>query len=215
MLVSYRNNFLFVHVPKTGGTSVRHALRKYRHNPDIFRINQTLACFGIEVNHFSRDFRKLKFRAHERADRIADVMPDEIFQRLFKFAFVRNPWDLIASLYKFIRKTPSHKRHRLVNRMSFPEFIDFALFKQLCHQKRLLTDQNGNLLVDFVGRFENLESDFAQVARQLQLDAKIPHLNQTNPSAYQDFYDENLRAKVSSAYRDDIEQFQYEFSRAA
>ena len=211
MIVSYERNFLFVHVPKTGGTSIRAVLGQHCHNPKVFWSNRVLAKVGIEVNYLTRDYRKLQFRTHDRIANAQRLLPTDVYERLFKFAFVRNPWDLLVSLFKFIRKTESHKRHRLVSKMEFSEFIDFAVTKQIAHQSRLISDNRGNILTDFIGRFENLTQDVQIILQKTGIPAKLPHLNRTPTSCYQDFYSALSKEKVAIAYQVDIDAFEYEF----
>ena len=120
MLISYDRRFLFVHVPKTGGSSVRVALGRYAHDATQYRVNQLARRLGIRLNHLALDHRKRYFRTHERASVIKRCLPTELFDAFFKFAFVRNPWSLLVSQYKFIRQNASHRRHRVVRSMSFP-----------------------------------------------------------------------------------------------
>ena len=215
MIISYERNFLFVHVPKTGGTSIRHALKRYEHDASRYLVNRCLSTCGIGVNYLSRDYCKNRFRAHESASRVAATLPDDVFARLFKFAFVRNPWDILVSMYKFILKTKAHKRHRLVRKMEFAEFVEYAVSKRICDQSRLLTDDQGILLVDYVGRFESFSSDYARIASTIGVSPDIAHLNRTNSTGFQDFYDRKLRSRVETAYRNDIDLFQYEFESSS
>ena len=159
MIVSYERRFIFFHIPKTGGTSIRRVLLPYCHDPLQYAVNRLFARFGVEVNHRVGGYRRLRFRTHERALVAANLIPPAEFDSLFKFAFVRNPWDQLVSMYKYIQRTTSHKRHSVVREMEFGDFVKFAAEKELAHQKRLIADESGKLLVDYVGRFETLSVD--------------------------------------------------------
>ena len=211
MIVSYERRFAFFHIPKTGGTSIRRVLLPYCHDPLQYAVNRILARFGVEVNHRLGGYRRLRFRTHERALVAKQLLPDTEFDSLFKFAFVRNPWDQLVSMYKYIQRTTSHKRHAVVRQMEFREFVKLAAEKQLAQQKRLIADDSGKLLVDYVGRFETLASDFEKIRQRLGLQRKLPHLNKTERGSYVDYYDASSIEFVRNAFRDDIETFQYEF----
>lgn len=211
MIVSYERRFAFFHIPKTGGTSIRRVLLPYCHDPLQYRINRLLSRFGVEVNYRLGGYRRFRFRTHERASVAANLLPSAEFESLFKFAFVRNPWDQLVSMYKYIQGTESHKRNAAVRRMEFRDFVRFAAEKGLAQQKRLIADESGKLLVDFVGRFENLAPDFEIIRNKLKLKRKLPHLNKTDRGGYEDFYDASSIDIVRTAFRDDIETFQYEF----
>jgi hypothetical protein len=100
----------------------------------------------------------------------------------------------------------------------------------------MLFDTRGNLLVDFVGKFERLQNDFELVCKQLGFkDSGLPHINSSDKksrelrrslrnilhgnrvnrlSRYVDFYDEETRESVAWRYREDIENFNYSFADA-
>jgi hypothetical protein len=211
MIVSFESSFLFVHVPKTGGTSIRTVLSPYAHHPELLGINRALSAVGIPINYVLGGYRHYRFRPHEPIRRALELYPQELFERLFKFAFVRNPWDLLASYRQYIRSNPGHKRHRRVARLSFSDYLRFAIDKRMGRQRPLLTDQQGRVCLDFVGRFENLQQDFTIVAQRLQLQSRLPHTNRSAHRDYRDFYTPRTRQMVLDAYAEDIDTFGYEF----
>ena len=161
MLVSYDHDFLFVHVPKTGGTSVRNALAPFASEPLNYWHNRglkqtrlsTQTCY-LEISSPIAIANMLRFRLPNAA------FPKTFSTGLFKFSFVRNPWDLLVSNYSYILNHPGHKRYRRVNKLTFPEFIEFAAVKGVGFQKQAISDASGNLLVDRVGFFEKPEERF-------------------------------------------------------
>jgi hypothetical protein len=103
----------------------------------------------------------------------------ELFGDYFKFGFVRNPWDRMVSMYKYF----GYQRI-----CGFNEFVcrDFGkdLWRTMrwfvCPQTEYLCDENGELIVDFVGRYEALQADFHEVCRRLGLPpTDLPHVNDT------------------------------------
>ncbi|MCA9216817.1 MAG: sulfotransferase family 2 domain-containing protein [Planctomycetales bacterium] len=208
MLISFEKRFLFVHVPKTGGTSMRAVLQKHA-DPQDSAVNRLLESVGISVNHFLGSYRSYRFRTHERLAVVNRRLPNPVFAELFKFGFVRDPWELLPSMYRFIRKTPHHKRHRAVSQMCFPTFIEFAIAKKLANQKRLIANSRGEILLDFVGKFERLEADFARVREKLGIRRGLPHLNGTKQKTVAAYYDSATVRRIQSAFADDIETFGY------
>ena len=66
--------------------------------------------------------------------------------------------------------------------------------------------------LDFIGRFENLQSDFNYICEQIGLEAlALPHLEKTEHGHYHKFYNDETRDLVSKIYQKDIELFKYEF----
>lgn len=206
MLISDSRRFIFVHVPKTAGTSVKTALKPYS-LPRPPRWYSLLRRFGLP-----RDYRRYRFPIHVSLAAIERVVPPEVFRGYFKFAFVRNPWDRLVSSYHNIRERPAHPQHRRVQRLpDFDAYVRYEAARGKLHQQRMLLDASGRLGVDFLGRFENLAADFAQIRARIGLETPLAHANRSSRSDYRAYYGERLREYVRAQWREDIEAFGYEF----
>ena len=77
----------------------------------------------------------------------------------------------------------------------------------------MIVDEDGASIVDFVGRFENLQADFAAVCDRIGLHRTgLPHENRSDGrKAYRDYYSEETRDIVARYFKRDIERFGYEF----
>jgi hypothetical protein len=80
-------------------------------------------------------------------------------------------------------------------------------------QKDNITDENGKIIVDFIGRYETLEQDFKKVCKKLKIQANLPHINQSNKKDYREFYNEKMIKIVEKNFKEDVELFGYEFER--
>lgn len=217
MLLSVKYQFLFVHIAKTGGTSVRALLKKKAQN-DPYRFFQTICSRISGLTHHRIG---VKFPRHAKAVAAAEMLPKDVYQRLFKFTFVRNPWDLQVSSYHHVsRERPqlvSHIRH-------FDQFIEwkfsadrpyhYILDASVDPQWRSLIDLEGNCIVDFIGRYENLSADFAHVCRHLHLRPpfELPHKRKAeNRRDYRFYYSDQSAAFIADCYKPDIDAFGYQF----
>lgn len=212
MLISHRHNFAFIHVPKTAGSSVAFSLWRLRDQVDHYWANRWLARAGIHFNHLA-PWPQKKFRTHTSADVLRRQLPADVFAGLFKFAFVRNPWDLMVSYWHYLRR-PSrrHHRRRLADRLpSFEAYVRYEIRRAKISQSRMLTDQRGRLLVDFVGRFETLEADFSRICRVIGVEVELMKANRGEPHDYRDHYTDHLAGLVAEHFAADIDRFGYAF----
>jgi hypothetical protein len=196
MLLSLRHRFIFIHIYKAAGTSVTHALRPFTREPLLRR----------------RTVPRLPDRLPDHLT-AAEVRGEigELFDRCFKFTFVRNPWDWQVSLYHYMLQTRKHPQHQLIRGMKFDEYIRWRVTEDRHLQKEFVTDAAGKTIVDFIGRFENLETDFAAVCEKIGIAAKLPHRNRSRHADYRSYYDDTTRELIATHFRDDIEMFGYSF----
>ncbi len=220
MLISYSRNFLFVHIAKTGGTSVRAALRRYRwggwHTLPLWLASQ--------MNQWTRPRHKLglKFPRHAKAIAAKEMLPEEVFQGLFKFVVVRNPWDLQVSSYHHILR---EKPEVLQGVKSFQDFLrlkfdpgrayNFLLDISAELQHEYIVDLQGEVIVDFIGRYESLETDFHKICSHIGIfTPRLPHLRKAKDRKdYRSYYTDNLAELVASHYRRDLELLGYSFEQ--
>lgn len=209
MRISYSHRFIFIHVFKTAGVSIKNVLNPYAlyiPRPIIFRALKTI---GITMPF---DYKYKTFSPHVDALELRRELPERIFNSFYKFAFVRNPWDLQVSLYFFMKQDTDHYQHELINSMkNFDEYIEWRVSNTNKLQKNFITDTEGNLLIDFVGRFENLQEDFNKVCNRLKIDAQLPHENKSKHKDYRTHYNDKTREMISNAFNEDIELFGYSF----
>ena len=205
--VTSNRNILFVHIQKTGGTSI-------------------LRTLGQEADLRHRHFFASQFRL---------MCTAEQWEATFKFAFVRNPWERLVSWWSMMNSFRNAvPKGAQLNRFFTYVFANSRTFEEFilnCHadiedpdgrkcilrnQLDYLTDSKGRLLVDYVGKFENLQTDFREVTRQLGLpDTALENINKSSHAAYTDYYNDRTRALIERAYERDIAQFGYAFGKDA
>lgn len=213
-MIFHAHRCIFVHIPRTGGTSVENLLwpgsAATRRESDLW-----MGFVDEHHNKYQTDGLQHLFATHIRAEVGADV-----FSRYFKFTIVRNPWDKAVSQFMFMNKNKREKLRNFVGMRqgdSFKRYLELAARTTHVHwepQVKFLRDSNGEWLVDYIGRYENFSGSVSHVLRSVGLDATaIPHENRSNRGPYQDYYDDESREMVAQLYADDIEAFSYHYDR--
>lgn len=219
MLLSPRYRFLFVHIAKTGGTSVRAALERVRWRDPWYWL--MWPCHRL--SHLTGHRLGTKFPRHAKAIAAKEMLPRELYDALFKFAFVRNPWDLqVSSFHHIRRERPQH----LGGHEDFASFLrwkldperpyQFHLDTSIERQSDYLIDLHGNLIVDFVGRYERLHDDFAVACERIGIPCPVlPHRRQATDRKkdYRSYYTDDTAALVAAHFAADVERFGYTFDR--
>lgn len=206
-MISPKHKFIFIHVYKVAGTTVKHVLRPYAKglSKPQRMVNRLLRLIGgPEV--FKPFVQPVP--NHATAAEYKAYLGAEAYATFFKFAFVRNPYDWLVSLYEFVRQTPHHHHHELCLKMSFAEFIAWRCGEARQTQASFVRE-DGKIIVDFIGRFENLETDFATAMAGAGVVGELQHLNPSKHRPYREYYDATTQRQVAQAYAEDFELFGY------
>ncbi|MFY0654254.1 MAG: sulfotransferase family 2 domain-containing protein [Cyclobacteriaceae bacterium] len=206
-MIGRKKRFIFIHIPKTGGTSVQVSLWRYG-----------------KVLQGEQNFDSIYFK-HIAATDLKALMGDD-FSSYYKFSIVRNPWDWAVSNYLFNRglhrpfvKNTTYEVHSEIpawaKEMSFEEWLPWWVDTFNPSQSMMLCDEKGHLLIDEVFRFEALAGDSKKLYKRLKifkLFSDFPHINQsTRSKSYKEYYSDETHEFISQHFREDIERFGYEF----
>ena len=184
---------IFIHIPKAAGSSI------------------ALSLFGHQVGHksileyYQRDFHK------------ADTY--------FKFAFVRHPMDRLYSAFSFLRNGGMNTKdqafaEKFLSNLSFGEFVkrlaeDPSMLEWYHFRQQFTYLYDGfdpkNILVNYVGKYENLETDLKSISNRLGTGQEIPHLNPTSRtvSVGEEGFSKETIELVAQIYAEDFEVFGY------
>lgn len=207
MLLSHSRRFVFVHVYKTGGTSIRHALAPLAAN----RLGR-IAYERLGRPRLLRRFDIMPVSVHSTAAAIRKAIGEKIYDSYFSFAVVRNPWDWQVSLYNFMLKRTDHFRHEEIKALkTFDNYVRWICDGRAEMQSRYVCDEHGRVMVSYLGKMESLSADFDYICRRLNLRLALPHENQSNSVPYQTFYSDATRDMISSTFATDIDKFKYSF----
>jgi len=239
MIISYKRKFIFVHLHKTGGDSIATALAPYLGRED-FILRSDLKDWVQRIRTGPRHEELHSLRKHSTAQDIQRIVPPAVWGESFKFAFVRHPIGRTVSLYKYAARKEEERRRVLprniwyltppgrrtdplawrsvrayVETTSFSEFIrhpylaDDLTMRPQCES---LCGPDGQLLVDFVGKFEHLQNDFSAIQKRVGIPRKsLGWHNASNPKAASGLQvDEEDRAHLAERFKADFARFDYD-----
>jgi hypothetical protein len=222
-MISHKHQFIYVHIPKTAGTSIGSAFGDYQEDDSRLRQDHRLIR---NIADTVPPWQSGKYRPAELSRFIyqrfcavrdgVEVVSQQQYESYFKFAFVRNPWERVYSWYRNVMRDPLHQRELNVSGdLSFDNFVDSQLQQWAMRpQFNWLTDRQGNIAVDFVGRFERLGADFELVCNKIGMEPpELPAMLSTGGHTYADAYSDQARRKIAQFYRFEIEYFDYQFTQ--
>ncbi len=129
---------------------------------------------------------------------------------------MRNPWDWLVSYYLFLLRKqfePTPEDQKLEFKNWLLTNLTNSNTTKLMAQSRWITDANGNMIVDQLGRFEQLTEDFTAICYHMAIDHRpLKHKNKTDRiHHYRHFYDDELQSVIAKHYQEDLERFNYTF----
>ena len=193
MIISLNRRYVFVHIHKCAGTSIEVALAKsLRHNDIVLGSTKS----GEKYQEFFK--RSIGLNKHSTALEARGFLGETLYAKFFKFAFVRHPIDRLHSLYSYALKLahdaelsdeerqhfnahgkwpdrPPFRYKAVAAALESSSFSDFALHPLTWAdagaqpQWQSVCNANGHLIVDYVGKVESIEQDFAQVCERLEV----------------------------------------------
>lgn len=192
-MISHSKKFIFIRINKTASSSI---------------INVLKGKAGLKgEGHQDALQAKRKYKKN--------------FDPYFKFCFVRNPWDRVASCFHY-------NAGRNWDRYPFSKTPEFNFwvkewyakgarkgFHRFSHSPCIdwISDKRGNITTDFIGRFENLNEDFKTLCDKIGIeDAKLPHLNKSSKHKhYSAYYNQESIDIIAEMHKKDIDYFNYSF----
>ncbi|MFC4720906.1 sulfotransferase family 2 domain-containing protein [Geojedonia litorea] len=181
--------YVFIHINKTGGTSI--------------------------ISITGKAFRK-----HLTVKDVIKYIGVKKWNLIYKFTVVRNPYAKVVSQYKF--RTKTNKSNMTKQPISFKDWVIKVFVEEdsyyygkrpLLYQPQVewLKNKEGEIDINQIIRFENLNVEFEKVANTIGIASSLPHLNSTKKSNYREYYDQETKAIITEYFKEDIETFDYSF----
>tara|TARA_B100002019_G_scaffold232553_1_gene206425 strand:- start:2871 stop:3542 length:672 start_codon:yes stop_codon:yes gene_type:complete len=220
-MINHEIKCIFIHIPRTGGSSISTAINQRKKKGERFDSIRNV---------------KEKNKIHYTISQAKKTFGEDIYNEYLTFSFVRNPWDRLVSQYKWrIAKNENDVKNKTfkewvvwrhknwLNWLVNPRKIIRGV-PQIGHRERaiMLTKSfdeiydniNNKVLVDFVGRYENIVTDIKKLCKKLNINEEIvlPHKHNTkNSKHYTEYYDEDTINIVKEFYANDINILGYKY----
>jgi hypothetical protein len=184
------NDYIFIHIPKAAGSSIGNALIGHD-KPGHFSIQEYMSA--------SQDFLLSKFT----------------------FTFTRHPVSRFISAYNYLTSAPKNESDRRFAKQVMSNYngingfiLDFLTSDKLYSHIHFYPQTyflvcNDILAVDFIGRFENLTTDFDHVCTIIGKTAVLPHSNKTQDPGGETCLCSDAVEKLYDLYQKDFQLLGY------
>jgi len=198
MVVCHTRKIIFIHIPKTAGSSIEHLLRdEGKYELDFIGVRN-----GRSTHHYMGIELKMILK--------------ELYPKYYKFSFVRNPYDRIISEYFWCRiKDVGYKFNK-----TFDEFLDYVedVIKNKKFFKPIENDHfipqysflffNNKLLVNNIFKYEDIETIVPLIKKKLKINTVLQHLNKSNKNEIT--LTDQQKERIYNLYKNDFQTFNYE-----
>jgi hypothetical protein len=198
MIWSASRKFCFIHIPKTGGTTITAAYEPHMLFDDVV-LGGTMLGEALQSRYRDR----FGVHKHSGARAVMSAAGPQAFAATFSFALVRHPVDRMTSLYRWLRGSPksAHPLYAPALELEFAAFAPLArdhFTPQAAHVKAA----DGHIAVTRLYRFEDLTKAWAEVSARLGIEAPLGHRNASRDAPVQ--VSAAARAAVEAAYAEDL-----------
>jgi hypothetical protein len=215
MLISNSKKFIFIHIDKNGGTSVRDALKKYHDTKIFFLISNKLDkilrfkiynktfLVGRVILNFINFFLPLKFNFLSYHHKIKDINIRES-KKFFKFCIIRNPEERFYSLFLHNLRNNNSEGHFFAKKGSSYFLKKYIIKKKISKQVDYICFRKINLMDEIIV-FDNLKNDFKRIANNiLKEKINIKHLNKRQIFSKNFLLDDFDKKLLRKYYKEDF-----------
>lgn len=229
MLISNSQKFIFLHIPKAAGILLTDALAKSTKWNDI-------VIGGTDFGESAEWYYNFNLDKHSSAYKTQSVVGQDIWDKYFKFTFVRHPYTRAISTYTYLQRMAQIKNFKgcikailsthgirkwpvaqaYTETKSSSDFIRHEKFKSAfftASQTQYLVDSSKEVNLDFIGKLENLQEDFSELSTKINLkNVNLEKKNISKQSFFlkKPFLTENDYSYLEALYKKDFENFDYD-----
>ena len=196
MVVCHEKKCIFIHIPKTGGTSIEQFIKDYDKNNLLF--------IGVRNN------RSLQ---HLTGFQLMKLIPN-IYKKYYKFSIVRNPYDKLLSEYYWNPSNIGYKSgkskkdflKKVSEIIKNKKYYDDIYNDHLIPQYYFIFYKN-KLIVNELFKYEDLEWVSNYLKKKLKIFRNFPYLNKNDIE--KEGWTEEEKEIIYDLYKDDFLYFGY------
>lgn len=214
MIISKGRSYIFVHIPKTGGTSLALALEQRAMKDDILVGDTPKAQRRHRRNKALNSEGRLW--KHSRLIDIQGLLSAQQIREMFVFTLVRNPWDRMVSYYHWLKaQTFDHRAVVLAGQLGFEDFVLHPEIQQSFRQspfRSYVSDAEGADLCRAYIRIERFAVDAQPLFEHLGFRLELAHVNRSDRREdFRSYFSSRSAEAVSNTCAEDIRRFGYLF----
>jgi len=200
MVVFNDKKCIFIHIPKTAGTSIEQFIRDNGRNEINF--------LGVRNN-----------RSLHHLTAIELLKEIKLFYQYYRFSMVRNPYDRFLSEYYWTPilnvgyksgKSKTDFLNYVENIVKKKEYFTNIYNDHFIPQYYFLFNKKNQLLVNEVFRYENLDDSVEYLKKKLNIQTTFPKLNYTNANIQKEDWTDTEKERIYKIYNIDFIVFKYD-----
>lgn len=215
-IINQTYKFIFIHIPKNAGTTITKVLSDHTQWQDL-ELGGTIYGESIAPAYVKR----FGIGKHTRAEVVRNVIGEHVWDKCFKFAFVRDPFARTLSTYQFLLKWRNWANSEIMDHFeNFESFVTSRFFNEepgpdgiFLPQWNWVCDANGSLLLDQIYKVENIDHDIRTLAAKIPLklsEESTPKMNESEKLEKNQIFFSNVAANViQKKYAPDFVKFGY------
>ena len=214
MIISRGRQYIFVHIPKTGGTSLALALEARAMRDDLM-LGDTPKALKRRKKLMGAEARGRLWKHSTLADIEGLVSRDEMREMLC-FTLVRNPWDRIVSYYHWLKvQNFEHPAVAMAKTLGFSDFLRAPAVAgpiKTHPYESYLRASDGRACEALYIRLEHFAEDAAPLMEHLGFELELPRANASaREDDYRRYFSADDSEVVAELCAEDIEKFNYSF----
>ena len=217
MLIDNTNKIIFIHIPKTAGSSINSLLLSSNfelifpsvyssHNKKhiILRLNKHKYPDYIIVE---KSFSEITDYAHFYNELYSYFLENTIYKNYRRFCIIRNPYDRAVSAYYYKFK------EQQMDVKTFIHYLENISSEEFKHKDNIHLMPQSNFIQnnDILIHFEYLQEELKKLQRYLPLDfSKLIHSNQSiGRKHFLDLFDKKDIEIINKVYKNDFKLLNY------